>query len=224
MNWLQNSFDKSKKLRTHYKMADIDIYIKDMLPENIDINTVLKYISKRIPSHLLAGIDVIYVGNFDIFKEKNSNAVYDDGAIYVSNDQSDVNDMIDDIVHEIAHSAEEKYYHNLYTDQSLKKEFIGKRKRLYSILLMHDYKPYSKIARSYIYDEDIDMYFYKEVGYEKLWYMVNGLFPTPYSATSLREYFAIGFEHYYLKNRTQIKKECPVLYSKLSEIEFPEDL
>lgn len=222
MNWLDNSFEKSKKLRTHYRMKNIDIYIKDMLPDSIDPDMVFKYISRRIPTHLMSHIDIIYVGQFDIFKEKETNAVYDDGAIYITNEQDNHEDMIDDIIHEIAHSVEEKYFDFIYQDQLLKKEFLGKRQRLYSILLTNDYKPYSKIRNTYAYDQEIDMYFYKEVGYESMWFLVSGLFPSPYAATSLREYFAIGFEQYYMKDRSQLKRECPFLYNKLAEIEFPE--
>ena len=223
MNWLKESYNKSKKLRTHYKMSGIDIYIKDMLPDNIDPDAVFKFISLRIPSHLLTRIDIIYIGDFDIFKEKETNAVYDDGAIYVSNVQNDHEDMIDDIIHEIAHSVEEKYFDMLYGDQMIKKEFLGKRARLYSDLTSHDYKPPSKVRNTYQYDEDIDMYLYKDVGYENLWYLVTGLFPSPYAATSLREYFAIGFEYYFMKDRRQLKEECPILYNKISELEFPEE-
>lgn len=223
MNWLGKSLEKSKHLRTHYKMKEIDIYIKDSLPEHIDPDTVFKFISSRLPSHLMSSIDVIYVGDFEMFKEKEVNALYQDGAIYVSNSQDNEEDMIDDIMHEIAHSVEEKYFGIIYDDQSIKKEFLGKRKRLYHMLLSHDFKPFAKIATKYVYDKDIDMYFYKEVGYETLLYMTMGLFPSPYSATSLREYFAIGFEQYYLKDRGHLKKECPVLYNKISELEFPED-
>jgi len=223
MNWLGKSYEKSKKLRDHYKMKEIDIYIKDALPDGIDPDIVFKFISNRIPNHLLSGIDVMYVGDFEMFKEKEVNAIYEDGAIYISNSQSNHEDMADDIVHELAHSVEEKYKDFLYSDQALKKEFLGKRKRLYHILLSHDYKPMSKIASTYVYDKQIDMYFYKEVGYDAMWNIVAGLFPSPYSCTSLREYFAIGFEEYYLRNRTELRQLCPVLYNKLSELEFPED-
>jgi hypothetical protein len=223
MNWLENSIKESKKLRTHYRMKNIDIYIKDMLPNNINPDSVFSFIAKRIPSHLMTHIDIIYVGQFDVFKEKESNAVYDDGAIYVTNDQVNADDMIDDIIHEIAHSVEEKYYNIIYNDQIIKREFLGKRQRLYHILLSNEYKPLSKIRNTYTYDDDIDMYFYKTVGYDSMWYLIGGLFPSPYAATSLREYFAIGFEYYYLKDRSQLKKECPFLYNKLAEIEFPED-
>ena len=223
MNWLGESYEKSKNLRTHYKMREIDIFIKDHLPKYINPDEVFKYISNRIPSHLMTAVDVIYVGDFDMFKERETNAMYQDGAIYVSNEQDNFADMVDDIVHEISHSVEEKYYDFIYSDQAIKKEFLGKRNRLHSILVAHDYKPYSKVRNTYIYDEEIDDYFYKEVGYEALWHLTVGLFPSPYAATSLREYFAIGFEHYYLKERKSLNRDCPELFRKLSELEFPED-
>ena len=73
------------------------------------------------------------------------------------------------------------------------------------------------------YDKDIDIYFYKTVGYEAMWNFVNGLFPSPYAATSLREYFAIGFEEYFLNDKKTVAKLCPALFSKLEEIEYLED-
>ena len=76
---------------------------------------------------------------------------------------------------------------------------------------------------SFVYDEDIDLYFYKDVGYEAMWHLINGLFPSPYSATSLREYFAIGFEEYYLGERSSLKRDCPILFSKIKELDFMED-
>ena len=223
MNWLERSITESKKLRTHYRMKGIDIFIKDMLPDNIDPDAVFRYISKRIPSHFFENIDIIYVGDFDIFDEKDTNAVFDNGAIMVTNKQKDENDMIDDIIHEIAHAVEERFFDMIYDDQLLKKEFLGKRQRLYQSLLFNDYKPLAGIRNTYTYSEEIDMYFYKQVGYDKMWYLIGGLFLSPYAATSLREYFATGFELYYMKDRSQLKKDCPILYNKLSEIEFPEN-
>ena len=106
MNWLGKSIEDSKRLRTHYKMKEIDIYIKDALPKYIDPDAVFKYISHRIPSHLMSAVDIIYVGDFDMFKDREINALYQDGAIYVSNKQDNFDDMVDDIVHEISHSIE----------------------------------------------------------------------------------------------------------------------
>ena len=53
MNWLGKSIEDSKRLRTHYKMKEVDIFIKDALPKFIDPDTVFKFISYRIPSHLM---------------------------------------------------------------------------------------------------------------------------------------------------------------------------
>ena len=61
MDWITESAQKAKKLRNHYKLHDIDIFIKDQLPEDIDVDFVLKYVSKRIPQHLLRNVDIIYI-------------------------------------------------------------------------------------------------------------------------------------------------------------------
>lgn len=223
MNWLTESITRSKKLRNHYKMHEVDIFIKDELTTDIDANQVFSFIANRIPEVFFRGVDIIYIGKFDIFKEKDTNALYQDGAIYVTNEQDNYQDLVDDIVHEIAHSVEELYRDTIYGDNQLKKEFLSKRKSLYWLLQSNDYKPYSKIMNSYHYDKDIDMYFYKEVGYDTMWHMVTGIFPTPYSATSLREYFAIGFEEYYIGDHNTLSKTCPVLFYKLSELNHLED-
>ena len=222
MDWIQESVKRSNKLKDHYKMQEIDIFIKDQLPSHIDPDLVFSTFSKLIPSHLLTGVDIIYVGEFDVFKEKKVNAVFQDGAIYVSNEQDSNQDMIDDIIHELAHSVEEKFTQYIYNENDLKNEFMGKRKRLYDILNSYDYNPPSSIRTVFHYDEEIDMYFYKKVGYEAMWNLVNGLFPSPYSTTSLREYFAVGFEQYFMGEKAMIKKYCPVLYSKIENLEYME--
>jgi hypothetical protein len=222
MDWIQESVKRSNKLKDHYKMQEIDIFIKDQLPSHIDPDLVFSNFSKLIPSHLLTGVDIIYVGEFDVFKEKKVNAVFQDGAIYVSNEQDSNQDMIDDIIHELAHSVEEKFTQYIYNENDLKNEFMGKRKRLYDILNSYDYKPPASIRAVFHYDEEIDMYFYKKVGYEAMWNLVNGLFPSPYSTTSLREYFAVGFEQYFMGEKAMIKKYCPVLYSKIENLEYME--
>jgi len=223
MNWIKESQARSQRNRNHYKLHAIDIFIKDSLPDNIDPNSVFEYITKHISSYLLSGVDIIYIGEFEVFKQKQANAVYEDGAIYVTNEQSSNQDLIDDIIHEIAHSVEERHSDLIYGNGLLKKEFLGKRERLFWILQSNDYKPFTKMRTSYEYDKDIDFYFFKDVGYENMWHIVPGLFPTPYSATSLREYFAIGFEEYFIGERSDLKKTCPILFSTIKELDFMED-
>ena len=223
MNWVRKSIRNSKRIRDHYKMHEIDIYIKEPLPEHINADLVFSSISKMIPSHLLRGIDIIYVGEFKVFKEKRVNAVYQDGAIYVTNNQDIEEDMIDDIIHECAHSVEETFKDYIYNDNLLKREFLGKRRKLHALLDAYSYKPPSKLRSEVYYDKEIDMYLYKDVGYETLWNMIGSLFPTPYSITSLREYFAIGFEEHFMKGNNSLKRDCPLLYSKLIGLEYMED-
>ena len=64
------------------------------------------------------------------------------------------------------------------------------------------------------------MFLYKEVGYEKLQNLINGLFLSPYAATSMREYFANAFEHIYAFGESKmVSKISPVVYKKILNLE-----
>ena len=69
------------------------------------------------------------------------------------------------------------------------------------------------------YNKKFDMYLYEEVGYPILNTLTVGLYCSPYGATSIREYFANGFEFFFLKDRELVKQVSPQLYKKLLEIE-----
>ena len=222
MNWISESVERSKKMKDHYKMHDIDIFIKDELPSHIDPDLVFSTFSQMIPSHLLSGVDIVYVGQFDIFKEKNVNAVYQDGAIYITNEQDSNVDMIDDIIHELAHSVEETFTQFIYDKNDLKEEFLRKRTKLYVLLDAYNYNPPETLKTSFHYDKEIDDYLYKIVSYDVLWNFIGNLFLTPYSITSLREYFAVGFENYYMGHKKQTRKHHPVLHAKLENLEYLE--
>ena len=218
MNWIKKSHDKSKSLKDHYKLYDIDIFIKDKLPENINLDFCLKYVSKFLPLHMLKGVDIIYIGQFDFLNKRDVNAVYKDGAIYITNVQDDDYDIINDIINEISHSVEENYKDIIYGDGRLMREFLGKRTKLYYLLKSEELKPSEDLQTTPEFNQDIDDYLYNEVGYRKLWTIVTGLFLGPYSVTSLREYFARGFEEYVLGEKNDLKTICPVLYDKLETL------
>ena len=158
---------------------------------------------------------------FDQFKEMETNAMYKNGAIYVSNIQDDAQDFIDDIIHEIAHSLEEPYGYELYGDKELEREFMQKREKLYNILKAEDLNPDKELFMNPAYTIRLDSYLYETVGYDRLNFIAAsyGLFSSAYSATSLREYFANGFEYYFLDDRTYLREICPILYEKIEEIE-----
>ena len=225
MSWLENSIKEAKNLKDHYKMRGVDIFIKDKLDSNIDVDFVVRYISTRLPEHLMVSVDIIYVGNFKMLIDREITAIYEDGAIFLSNEQDSEMDMIDDLIHEIAHSNEKRFQDLIYGDGKLETEFIAKRKALQNVILNQEkvYKVPIHFALDPTYSKTIDDFLYKDVGYGALWQMVPGIFPSPYAATSLREYFARGFEEYFMGSGEELKSICPILYSKMYKIHNMED-
>ena len=68
------------------------------------------------------------------------------------------------------------------------------------------------------YDEDFDMFLYTVVGYPVLLTMTYDIFTSPYAITSLREYFAKGFEEFFLGDQKNLKEISPVLYNRLLKV------
>ena len=206
--------------RERHIYGTIPVYLKDHLLTDVDLNAVLADVQRLIPRKFVSNIDIIYVGDFKDFHKDNRdfNAMYEHGALYISNDQDDKNDMIDDIVHEIAHAVEEQYYKYIYSDNSVEREFLGKRKRLYHICKQEDLEPSYNQFLETEYDLNFDNYLHKQVGYPTLNSLVIGLFYSPYAVTSLREYFANGFENYFLKEPNYLKKISPSLYKRIDDL------
>jgi hypothetical protein len=67
------------------------------------------------------------------------NSMFKDASIFVTNQQDDDEDMIDDIVHEFAHSIEVRWEMLYISDGELQQEFVGKRKRLYFLIKAEGY-------------------------------------------------------------------------------------
>mgnify|MGYP001222175575 CR=1 FL=1 len=218
MKWITESAKRSRRLKDKYSMRGTDIYIQDPVGKHINLNFVFDYIMARVPNKLLESVDVIYVGDFPDFKRRDINAYYDSGAIFVTNNQDDDKDMIDDIVHEIAHGVEERYNDFIYSDNTLEKEFFAKRQVIYRTMKSHELDPPKIMITDTSYNEELDSYFYEEVGYEIMNDLVNGIFVSAYAATSLNEYFARGFEEYVFGERKYLSKNCPALFRLLEEL------
>ena len=206
-----------------YNFDSLQVFVKDPLPENVDINKVFKDTTLVLPSHFISLVDAVYIGNFDFFKEREINSLYMDGAIYVSNIQDDDDDMIDDIIHEFGHAVEDNYKDFLYDDEEIQKEYFGKLKRLKSYLQHEGYDTSSQDFYNLEYNSEFDNFLFKEVGYEKIQNFSNGLFLSPYSATSIREYWSTGFEEYFLGDRSYLMRICPYINKKLLLLE-PEEV
>ena len=76
--------DRAKQQQKEYSLNHIHIFVKDEIIPEVSIENVLNDLQNIIPNHLMMEIDAIYIGKFDIFQEKGVNAIYQDGAIYVS--------------------------------------------------------------------------------------------------------------------------------------------
>jgi hypothetical protein len=73
------------------------------------------------------------------------------------------------------------------------------------------------------YNEQIDDFLYKKVGYDILNQIVTNIFVSGYAATSVSEYFARGFEEYFVGNKDEVKKLSPILYNIIEELVNLED-
>jgi hypothetical protein len=191
--------------------------------EDFEIEKVIKKIDRKVPEHLFYSIDGIYVGHLPEFEERKINALYSDGAIYVTNRQKDEMDMTDDIVHELAHASEKDFNDVIYGDGSMEREFLLKRKNLFKRLEEDGIPVNLNNFLETDFDLKFDFFLLKDIGYNVLKKYIDGLFNSCYSVTSLSEYYASGFTDYFLYDRDSVRNLCPVVYNKILKIIDPEE-
>lgn len=220
INHILKSSNKIKKNKNEYFIhGNTLLLINDKMPEEIDIEKIKKKIEKNIPRKLFKELDWIYIGQFPELTTREVGSVYLRGAIYITSDNQTEDSLYASIIHELAHSIETNFKEYLYGDDEVASEFIIKRKKLKDILKAQNLEikdPTIFIRQEY--NPEFDEFLYKTVGYDKLNQLCVGLFASPYAATSLREYFANGFEHFYLKDRDYLKKISPRLFLKISKL------
>jgi len=212
INYIKESLERSP----YYEFfGKIPVYINDPVTNHIDVKTSFKRIEQLVPSFLTNNIKHVIIGKNKEFSENYVNAMFKDGVLYVTNVQDDEEDLIDDIVHEIAHSVEEYVRKIIYKDKEIKNEFLAKRNTLYNILKNQGIEIKKSLFKNTKYSRELDMFLYKDVGYEKLRNLIVDVFISPYATTSLREYFAIGFEEYFLGDKKYLKRTSPKLFEKI---------
>tara|TARA_R110000851_G_scaffold236978_4_gene389678 strand:+ start:149 stop:847 length:699 start_codon:yes stop_codon:yes gene_type:complete len=201
--------------------GSVQLIVKDHPPSSVSIQDIIQELEEKIPRSFIQTLDVIYVGQFEHLISREVEAIYQDGAIYVSNEQPTEDDFVESIGHEIAHSLEEAIPMEIYSDGIIEEEFLGKRRRLWSILKSRDLA--TDEDRVYFeqpdYSKRFDTFLYKEIGYPVLTSLTMGLFLSPYAATSLREYFANAFESFFLNDEANyVKQISPAVYNKLIDL------
>ena len=220
--WITESAKKGRRMKDMYSINGVAVFIKDKLPEHIDAEFIFRYISSRLPARIIDGVDIIYIGKFPYMDEKGFDAYYEDGAIYVTNEQDDDRDMIGDIVHEIAHSCESIYHEQIYGTGRIFSEFKKRREAL-GVLLGQIYELPDNFDTKLEYDEEIDKFLYETIGYDVLNQLCAGIFISGYAATSISEFFARGFEEFFLGDADALKKVSPKLYHTIKMLTTMED-
>ena len=202
------------------------IIVTSAVPPTINLDQVFSNVRTSMPAHLMQGLDYVYIGDFSFLRDRDLTAMYKENALFISSAQDDEEDMVDDIIHEIGHLVEETYRRHVYADGKIEREFIEKRRRLYHMFeedkeMFNTYFPNYSDFLNPEYDHIFDTFLYKNVGYDNLRFMTTSLFYSPYGATSLREYFANGFEaYYYHKDLARLKNLSPQLYTKIKQLEI----
>ncbi len=217
-SYLENRL-KSLKPGNITSLRGITVVVRDELEYDLDFEE-LEDLIDNFKSHLISGIDYIIFGNFGELLSRGVAAVYDSGVIYVSSTQVNNSNVVDDVVHEIGHHVETKYEEYIYGDGAIRKEFLQKRKILSNEMEKHGFKINPQLMSKVEFDEKLDDIFYKEIGYPMMTPIVQGIFYSPYGATSLGEYFANGFEAYFYHKDPYLKKVSPVLYSRIELLEM----
>tara|TARA_B100000287_G_scaffold423130_1_gene466010 strand:+ start:389 stop:1093 length:705 start_codon:yes stop_codon:yes gene_type:complete len=217
----QNEIDSNQD--EFYTFNNTQVYLKNKIVspngEAVSIKNVISKIEELIPAHLLTYVEFIIVGWFDEFEKRSINAFYKDGTLYISNFQDNEEDMIDDIIHEVAHSLETPLGYQIYGDGKIEQEFIGKRTALFRMLEADGYDVDIMDFLNTEYSKKMDDLLYKVIGYDKLSNYMAGLMISPYSATSIREYFAEVFQEYYLSPQTNYPaRVSPAVYEKINEL------
>jgi len=208
--------------RSEYMLYNVPVYVINKFAKHIKINNILNFVKGKINKNFLNGLDAIYIGDFDDLNKRKIQSMLKDAAIWISSNNI-VNIITEplvaeNIIHEIAHLLEDRFQEVLYGSEGIEQEYESKKQRLYSLLKADGYEITPKLFFSDDYLREFDSFLYRDVGYDKLSLLSVGLFFSPYSITSVREYFANGFLLYLSEGREYLKDLSPVLYLKIVKI------
>jgi hypothetical protein len=215
--------NKKAQDRNEYMLFNVPVYVINKFPSNIKINNILDSVKDIINKKYLDRLDAIYIGDFKDLNKRDIQSMLKDDAIWISsnNIKNVITEplVVENIIHEIAHLLEEKYQSQIYGDGKLEREYNSKKNRLFHLLKNEGYDIDLNLFFSDDMLKEFDNFLYKVVGYDKISLLTAGLFLSPYSITTIREYFASGMLDYLTNDDSYIDEISPVLYSKIKQIE-----
>lgn len=216
--YIAESSKKAKEGRKIFKLfGHILVQLESSLPQGVDIEAVLASVKQRIPRNLLDDLDAIYIGNFKMLKDRNVDSMFVNGSILIKSNHESNEALFDTVMHEIAHAVELKEKDYIYGSGDLAREFLSKRKLVFHAL-KDDYKIDKKMFLDINFNQALDTFFSQDIGYDNLGVITSNIFISPYGITSVREYFANGFEHYFIEGPEELVKISPVLCSKIKKV------
>jgi len=211
--------DSEYAKRTQFKYIFGSIPVYEVAQPSFDIPRMIESLQDKLPIRFIEpiGLDAVVICETPEFEKREIDAFVQDSTIYIRASQRDENSVVYDIIHEVAHIIEEKRYEEIYGDGELVAEFLEKRRLLYHKLDEHGHAPELERFEEIDYTQALDNYLNHSVGYEELAWISMHIFIVPYSATSIREYFASGFEFFYAQDdlKNELRKMSPVLYQRI---------
>ncbi|MEK9770042.1 MAG: hypothetical protein VW683_14100 [Betaproteobacteria bacterium] len=216
---LREFITESHDKNTHKGVLGVEFIIEDKGKFNsMDLKFFINKLKETLSPKALNHVNKIKLGNYSKLDKENYKSYYKDGTIYLSNNVDFVEDILMNFFHELAHSFEKPYYGQIYEDGFLAKEFKNKRNQLKNVISMYEGgRPPPFDFNQINYSKELDDYLANTIGYDKLWKYCSGIFTNPYAATSLREYFAAGFENWLKGDQEMLYRMSPVLYNKLRQ-------
>ena len=86
MEYLRQSHKKAMdNVENFYTSSGIHVYVKDELLNGIPADEVVEEFVSYMPDHLLDEVEMIVIGWFDEFAERQINDFYSDNCLYISN-------------------------------------------------------------------------------------------------------------------------------------------
>ena len=160
---IKKSLLDQKVLQKEHHLFGKLLYVQEPFAGAVDVQNVINEIEQNIPPHLFEEIDTIIVGSFEILDKRDLEALYKDGAIYISSRIISNRDLIENILHEMAHSLENSMGYYIYADGVLQSEFLAKRLRLRDMLGSEEQEYYYDFSNTE-YKLEFDEFLYLKLG------------------------------------------------------------
>lgn len=220
MNTKNKSFNKLIMENKQYKEINLFDLISISLigTTNLNFKNIKKFILTNIGKRFFSNIDVIYL--YDM-KDSEVKAYYDSGMIVINLPLiKDDKDFIKTLIHELIHSQLENLKGVSENIEPVIQEYLRKRGKVLNKLLTYNNSDpkfnsnYSDIE----YDQEFESYLKDKITYQIVYPISHIYFPSPYAISSINEYLCIGFEIYFIENKSWLEEYCPELYRFIENV------